>query len=277
MNARRAALAGGALLAAVLGAAASEPPRRIVSLVPSHTAIVADLGAADRLAGVSSAEPDGSYPHLPRVGGLQPSFEELMRLKPDLVLADTSHRRFDATFRRLGLAVLYLPGTDAATLEEVFGIVLDVGRLLDRSARAEERVAGLRRRVATARARIPSGAPRPRVYFEIWPRPIQGAARVSLRGDLLAQAGAENILPDSGGLTALVSLEWVPRQAPDVILHTGVVDGASIGSRPGWDRIPAVKNGRVRAVDQDKFSQACPRIVDAFEELVDILYGTPAR
>jgi len=210
----------------------AQGPKRIVSLIPSHSEILKDLGAQDRLVGVSDVESDGAFPDLPRVGGVQPNWEALTALKPDLVLADTSHARHRDIFDRLKLPVIFLPGTD-----------------------------------------VPKGK-RPRVYFEIWPLPIQAAARISLRGHRLELAGAENIVPPSKNLTAMVSLEWVPEQAPDVILHTGVIKGSEIAARPGWDRIPAVKSGRIYAVDRDRFSRASGHIVEAFEQLVDLLYGT---
>jgi ABC-type Fe3+-hydroxamate transport system substrate-binding protein len=56
-----------------------------------------------------------------------------------------------------------------------------------------------------------------------------------------------------------------------VILHTGVVPNEAIARRPGWEKIPAVQTRRVFIVNRDRISRAGPAIVDAFEELVDIL------
>ncbi|MBI4396658.1 MAG: ABC transporter substrate-binding protein [Elusimicrobia bacterium] len=251
-------------------------PRRLVSLLPSHTEIVQALGAGEFLVGVSDVEKKGAWPGVPRVGGLEPNWEALIALKPDLVLADNSHERFENEFKRFRLQVLFLPGTGAQTMEDVFSIIQKMGALLDRTSTAEALVQTCRARVKKIESRLPS-ANGPSVYFEIWPRPFQACAPSSLQGHLLSRAKAKNIMPPSRNSMPLVSSEWVAEHSPEFILHTGIVSSDEIARRPGWERLPAVKNGRVIVVDPDKFSRAGPGIVQAFEELVGILYGLEVR
>jgi iron complex transport system substrate-binding protein len=254
-------------------AGGAAPPRRVVSLLPSHTEIVVSLGAGSRLAGVSDAEKDGDFPGVPRVGGLQPNWEALVSLQPDIVLADISHQRFEKTFQRFRLPVVYLPSTKAGSFEDVFGLVQDVGRRVGESDRAEKLVRDLRQKLQAAESRIPAGR-RPRVYFEIWPRPLQAAGPRSLQGHLISRARGENIVPASRNEMPLISMEWVPQQAPQVILHTGVEKDQDVVRRPGWSAIPAVRTARVYQVDRDLFSRAGPGLVEAFERLVELLYGS---
>jgi len=263
------------LAAGLLPASVSAEPRRVVSLLPSHTEIVQALGAEGLLVGVSESEKAETLPSLPRAGALAPHWEVLLALRPDLVLADVAHQRYEATFQRFKIPVLFLASTKADDFEDIFVLILEVGKTLAREKEAAALVDGLRRRLAAARARVPSG-PGPKAYFEIWPKPLQSCAPVSLQGYLLAQAGAQNIVPPMRKDMPLISLEWVPKQAPEVILHTGVVGSDAIGRRPGWGTIPAVKTGRVYEIDRDLFSRAGPRIVDAFEELLRLLYGGKA-
>jgi iron complex transport system substrate-binding protein len=252
------------------------PPKRVVSLLPSHTVFLDSLGAGELLVGVSDAENKATLPSLPRVGGLGLNWEVLVSLKPDLILADVAHKRHDRNFKRLGLPVLYLPSTLAETAEDVFSLIEQVGAALELSEKARRVAEDLQGRLKRVESSLPK-AQGPKVYFEIWPRPPQACGPGSLQGNLLKRAGAENILPESSNLMPLVSLEWVPEKAPEVILHTGVVSSREIMARPGWEGVPAVRNRRVCVVDRDLFSRAGPRIVDAFEELVRLLYepGVP--
>ena len=64
------------------------PPRRIVSLLPAATETLFALGAGDRVVGRTRYDEDPAVAHLPSVGGgLDPSLEALVALRPDLVLA----------------------------------------------------------------------------------------------------------------------------------------------------------------------------------------------
>lgn len=93
----------------------AQPPRRIVSLLPSLTESVCALGQCARLVGVDrySNWPD-SIANLPRVGGgLDPSIEAVVALRPDVVLMATSSRGA-ARLEALGVTVVALePKTHA--------------------------------------------------------------------------------------------------------------------------------------------------------------------
>lgn len=247
-----------------------ETPRRIVSLLPSHTDILAVLGVLDRVVGLSDAEDPRLLPGIPRVGGMDISWEALSRLKPDLILADVSHRGHDALFQRLRLPVVYLNSTRAGTLEDVFALVTETGRLVGREESAARWVADAARRVQEGDARrFPP--PGPLVYFELWPQPLQACGPASLPGHLLARLGARNVVTETDQAAPLVSAEALVRADPDIILHTGVVSSADIAARPGWSGLRAVRQGRVFSVNVDDFSQAGPRALKALDSLAGLL------
>jgi iron complex transport system substrate-binding protein len=167
--------------------------RRVVSLVPSHTDIVDALGAGDLLVGVADA--DKGRDALPRAGGLAPRWEVFVSLKPDLVLADVSHRRFAPDFQRHKIPARFFNATRAG----------NPSRTCSRSSwrwgppsngptEARRLVSDLTARVARIDARLPIGRP-PRAIFELWPRPLQVAGQSSLPGHLLERAGFVNIAP----------------------------------------------------------------------------------
>ncbi|HNA61425.1 MAG TPA: helical backbone metal receptor, partial [Elusimicrobiota bacterium] len=164
------------LVAAPLWAGARE--RRLVSLLPSHSEIVTALGTRTSLVAVSDSEHPGDFPGLPRAGALEPRWEVLMALRPDLILADSSHERFAADFQRHRLPVLFLPATHAKSIEDVFDLIRKVGDAIDRAPEATALIFKLKERLARLDAR-PRPARRPRVYFEIWPRPLQSVGTAS--------------------------------------------------------------------------------------------------
>jgi iron complex transport system substrate-binding protein len=106
-------------------------PRRVVSLLPSHSEIVVAVGAEETLVGVSDVERAGDFSSVPRVGGLVPRWEALVALAPDMVLADSAHERFQSDFKRFNLPVQFFPATHAKTIEDVF-VLIDEISIVDR-------------------------------------------------------------------------------------------------------------------------------------------------
>lgn len=250
-------------------------PVRVVSLLPSHTEILESLDAADLLVGVSDAERAGSWPGLPRVGGLVPRWEVLAALQPDLVLADVSHDRYRTEFKRFNIPVRFFPATRATRIEDVLSLIQEVGQAVQRDQETEILLRRLRTELAALDSTVFSG-PAPRALFEIWPRPLQAVGRASLQGALLERAGFANIVPDTRNEMPLIASEFVVAARPDYIFHTGVVSASEIAGRPGWGTVPAVRNGRVIKLDADLFSQAGPRIIAALAILHQIrIENTP--
>jgi iron complex transport system substrate-binding protein len=241
-------------------------PRRVVSLLPSHSEIVVAVGAEETLVGVSDVERAGDFSSVPRVGGLVPRWEALVALAPDMVLADSAHERFQSDFERFHLPVQFFPATHAKTIEDVFVLIDEISQLLDRRAEGNALVLRLRNQLSELDESLPVG-PRPRAFFEIWGQPLQGVAPVSLQGHLLQRAGFDNIVPETRNEMPLLSSEWVAGARPDVIFHTGLSSADRIAARPGWQKIPAVEKKRIILLDADLFSRAGPRVVEALVEL----------
>lgn len=260
------------LIAVLLAAPAfGAEVRRVVALIPSHTEIVAALGAQSQLVGLSDAEDKASFPRLPRAGALVPRWEILVELKPDLVLADASQARYAADFARFKIPVKFYQATHAKSVEEVMKLIEEVGADIGRAENARTLLAAMQKRLdALDRRRHALKGDPPRIFFEIWPKPLQAVGPVSLQGHLLTRAGFENVVPDTRNEMPLISAELVVETKPEVILHTGVAKTAAVAGRPGWGGVPAVANARVVKIDPDKYSRAGPRVLDAYEELLSL-------
>lgn len=89
----------------------------------------------------------------------------------------------------------------------------------------------------------------------------------------MERAGFVNIAPPTRGDTPLISWEFVLKEKPDYLFHTGVLPAEDFLERPGWKTLPAVEEGRVLLLDPDLFSRAGPGAVDALELLMKIRRG----
>jgi iron complex transport system substrate-binding protein len=121
-----------------------------------------------------------------------------------------------------------------------------------------------------ARKRAARGIPGPRVYFEIWPQPLQAAGPGSLLGHLIQRSGGTNVI--SSGVMPLISAEAVIRENPQIIFHTGWLNNDRLASRPGWSATEASKTMRVLNMDPDLFCRAGPRVLEAWALLDTLLY-----
>ena len=251
------------------------PPRRIVSLVPGVTEMLFAIGAADRLVGRTDF---CDYPPAarakPSVGGMvAPSLELLVSLKPDLVIVTSSGNSDDT---RMQLERLRLPVylVDPHGLSDVFRTMERLGDLTARRARAGALVAGLEGRVRAVAARV-AARPRPRVLYVVWPEPLIVPGRGAAVTELIALAGGDSVTAEGPEGYPRYSVEAAVAGAPDVIVLARHGAGVAPYAREKWERfagLPAIRAGRLHAVDGDLFHRFGPRVVDALEILARLLH-----
>jgi len=256
-----------------LPSARAAEPLRIVSLAPSTTEILYELGLGEQLVG-TCAQCD--YPpaarHVPRVGSyVTPSVEAVLAVRPDLVIAVPSPANRDAVraVERLGVRVLVVRDRVLADLwEGVRALASATGR--DREGAALE--ARIRSALEAVRACV-AGRPRPRVLMVVGRRPLIVVGGKTLQHELLEIAGGTNVAADVGAAFPQLSLEVVAARAPDVIIDAAM--GSEQGSRTTFaslPNVPAVRDGRVVAVDGDELLRTGPRVAAAAHRLADVIH-----
>jgi iron complex transport system substrate-binding protein len=110
---------------------------------------------------------------------------------------------------------------------------------------------------------LPPSARALKVYFEVNSAPY-AAGESSFIGETLLRLGAKNIVPASMGPFPKLNPEFVVRAAPDLIM-VGDSDPSAFGTRPGWQRIPAVRNQHVCVfgrADSDVLVRPGPRMAE---------------
>lgn len=211
-------------------------PQRIVSLLPSLAETVCELGQCQRLVGVDRyTNWPASLKNLPRVGGgLDPNIEQIVALRPDVVLMATSSRAGDR-LRALGVKVVAL---EPKTHADVQRVMLKIGQLLE-VPDAQRVWRAIDAAVMAAAQSLPPGARGARVYFEVNPGPY-AAGEGSFIGETLTRLGVKNIVPASLGPFPKLNPEYIVRADPDLIMvGERSVDGMM--QRPGWHTLRAMR------------------------------------
>ena len=218
----------------------SQPPQRIVSLLPSLAETVCELGHCGRLVGVDRyTNYPASLQKLPQVGGgLDPNIEAIVALKPDVVLMAKSSRAAER-LEALGIKVMAL---EPKTYADVQRVMLKLGQLLE-VPDAQRVWRAIDAGVSAAAQSLPEQVRGTRVYFEVNQGPY-AASEASFIGETLTRLGVKNIVPAKLGPFPKLNPEFIVRANPDLIM-VGQDSADGMAQRPGWHSIRAVRERRV--------------------------------
>ncbi|CAN5778999.1 cobalamin-binding protein [soil metagenome] len=236
------------------------PARRIVSLVPSVTGTIVALGAADRLIARTRYDLDPALASLPSLGGgLDPSIEGIVALRPDLVIAWNARddRVLVPRLRASGIPVYVAEIQDTTA---VFTTIERVGVLLGAPERADSVAGALRDTFAAVAAEAPPG-PRPTALYLIAEDPPRTAGPGTFIGQAIEIAGALPAFPELSEDWPTVALEAVMARSPDVIVLPVGADlptREALAERPGWRDLAAVREARIVEIDADLLARPGP-------------------
>lgn len=253
------------------------PARRVVSLIPSATETLFAMGAGAQVVGRTDFDTDSAVAHLPSVGGgLDPSLESLVALRPDVVIgwAEEKSPKIRERLAELGIPLFTIQTTDTADL---FRTVGNLGQLTGHARAADSLSTSLRGELDAVRASV-AGLPRPSVFYVVWYDPPMTAGPRTFVSQIVEVAGGRTVFPDVQGDWPNISVEELVRRQPDVvILPVGEMKGRleELRRTPGWSELRALREGRVAQLPADLLNRPGPHLGEAARALRDALH--PAR
>lgn len=167
----------------------SHPPQRIISLVPSQTELLVDLGLEDRIVGVTKfcIHPKDVRKQKTIVGGTKNyRMEVIESLQPDLVLGNKEENEQSGIEELMGEYPVWL--SDIYTLEDSLEMIGSLGEMLVAQTKAKEIILKLKSDFASALPKRGSA-----VYL-IWNDPIMVIGSNTFINDMLNRAGFENLI-----------------------------------------------------------------------------------
>jgi iron complex transport system substrate-binding protein len=252
-------------------------PERIVCLTEETTETLYLLGEGDRVVGISgyTVRPPEAR-QKPKVSSfLHARYEKIEALKPDLILA-FSDLQADITndLVKRGYPVFTFNQRSVAEILQMIRVLAGIVGVADKG---EALAASLQRGLDDIRERAAALPRRPRVFFEEWYDPLISGIRWT--EELVAIAGGEPVFPElaNAGLAKdrIVSSEQVIARAPEVIIGSWCgkpVRKERITARPGWQDVPAVRNGHIYEVKSTYILQPGPAaLTEGVTRLHDII------
>ncbi|TCS99928.1 iron complex transport system substrate-binding protein [Tepidimonas ignava] len=244
-------------------------PQRIVCLTEETTEWLYLLGQQHRIVGISgyTVRPPQARHEKPKVSAfLSAKIDKILALQPDHVFGFSDLQAdIAAALVRAGVAVTVF---NQRSVDDIVAVLWQVAALVGCTQAAQRWIEAVHAQHAAMRQavqqRVQRGARRPRVYFEEWDDPPITAIRwVS---ELIDIAGGEDIFPERACQPlakdrVLADPLEVVRRAPDIIVGSWCgkkFRPERVAARPGWQDIPAVRQGHLFEVKSADILQPGP-------------------
>ncbi len=258
----------------------SRLPERIVCLTEETTETLYLLGEERRIAGISgyTVRPARARREKPRVSSfLSAKKERILELKPDLVLGFSDLQADIA--RDLAKAGLNIVLFNQRSVQEILDMIGMLAAMVGVPGKGAVLVSSLENNLEKIREEAKATGARPEVYFEEWDEPMITATRCV--SELIEIAGGEDVLADlarsQGGAGRIHDGKRVLAARPDVILGSWCgkkFRPEKVAGRPGWQDLPAVRNGALHEIKSAEILQPGPAaLTDGVARIHAILRG----
>lgn len=256
------------LLLTLLLSAPAFAAERIVSLAPSLSEIVIELGAAKQLVGVlDGGERPAALAGLPSVGRYgQLELETLLQLKPDLILLwpDSISAGQRKQLENFGIELLVAEPHKLATLADQFA---EIGMRIGRPEQGQQ----LRQRFNDGMQALQQRYRREqplRVFYQVWDKPLYTLGGQQIISDALRVCGAVNVFADLPQPAPQVSIESVIARNPEVILAGS---GAELEGWKDWPSLTAVAQQQLWQVPDKGLERPSFQMLGATGKLCKVL------
>jgi iron complex transport system substrate-binding protein len=254
-------------------------PQRIVCLTEETTETLYMLGEQHRIVGISgfTVRPPQARKEKPKVSAFTSAkIDKILALQPDLVLGFSDLQAdIAADLIRAGVAVHIF---NQRRVPGIFEMIRMLGAMVDAADKTAQLLLALHAKIDAIKQSAAQLPKRPRVFFEEWNDPmISGIGWVS---DLIQIAGGEDcfeeLAKESGARQRIIANpDDVIRHMPDIIIGSWCgkkFQPKQVAARPGWEKIPAVRNGHLYEIKSCDILQPGPAaLTDGIQQLHDII------
>lgn len=245
-----------------------EPPQRIVSLVPSQTQLLYDLGLEDQVVGITKfcIHPAHWFETKTRIGGTKTvNIEKVKALQPDLIIGNKEENTRADIEALQSLAPVWV--SDVDTLDNALEMIQHISEMTGRLSEGTQLIRTISDRFNALGNRIKCHPVRgKRVVYVIWNDPIMAAGTDTFIHDMLERCGLENCIQISR------YPEITGDEKPDVVFLSTEPFPFSETHFPQYQRI--FSSAKIVLVNGELFSWYGSALTEAplyFEQLLDEL------
>lgn len=242
--------------------------QRVISLLPSYTEIIYDIGAEKNLVGVTnfcSFPPDVEKKE--KVGDyLNPNIEKIYILKPDIIFAGEWKNDFIKKIKNLNAKIIIIKQEES--IDDIYRTVRTISKYLNKEKEGEKIISDMKTKISSFKNKSYV-----KVYAEI-DKDGWTVGKDSFISDVISKSGGINIFNDIK--TPYFKSHWedVIKRNPDIIILFNT-SYEEFKKRPLLDKITAFKNNKIYILsseEKDILSRPSPRIVSAIEKFSEKFY-----
>jgi ABC-type Fe3+-hydroxamate transport system substrate-binding protein len=182
-----------------------QTPKRIISIVPSQTELLFDLGLGERVAGVTKfcVHPADKVKQIIKIGGTkQLNIEAIHKLKPDLIIANKEENEQNQVEELMKHYPVWI--SDIHNLPTALDMIAKVGEITDSEGKANRIVEDISQRFKS----LQPAELKLRVMYLIWRKPYMAAGNDTFINSMLQLCGFENV----------INTQRYPKQTADEII-----------------------------------------------------------
>ena len=257
--------------------AASNLPKRIISLSPSATEILYAIGSGKQVIAVDDLSNYPSEAPMTKLSAFNPNVEALLNYKPDLIILNadaTKALEVKAALEKLKITVFLEKAP--SNLREAYLEITALGRATGKLTGAQNTISEMKNRISVA---IKAGRTSKKItFFHELDDTLYTATSDTFIGKVYKDFNLVNVADpaataDSAGYPQLQS-EYVIKANPKIIFLSDAQYGeslATITKRAGWNGISAVKSKNVVALPEDIPSRWGPRLADFYQFIANAI------
>ena len=245
-------------------------PKRIISLSPSITEILFEIGSGNQVIAVDNLS---NYPNeapITDISAYDPNVEAISLLNPDLVILSYNIKNLKAALKKIGIETIYLPAP--LNFEDILDQIDYLGLKTGNEDKAKNLISNMKVRMKTLQ-KLRENEKATKIYHEIDPN-YYSPSKFSFIGDIYQKLNYKNVA-DKADISNLgypkLSPELIISENPDLIVLPGKDNKyvEKVKLRPGWSFIEAVKKNNFLLTNNDIASRWGPRILNFASILVE--------
>lgn len=242
-------------------------PKRIISLVPSQSELLWDLGLREELVGITKfcIHPQQMFESIDRVGGTKTlNIEKIRALKPDLIIGNKEENEQSQILELQKEFTVWM--SDIYNLQDSLMMIRSVGLLVDRVEEAEK----LKLSINTTFLNLKTI--QKTVLYLIWKDPYMAAGKGTFIGDILSRIGLKNVMSDENGRYPNLSIDEIVALNPELIFLSS--EPYPFKDKHVKELQDVLPQSKILLVDGELFSWYGSRLqksVTYFNELIKLL------
>lgn len=240
-------------------------PKRVISLVPSQTELLHDLGLNQEVVGITRfcVHPQGWLKEKTKVGGTKNvNLKRIKSLEPDLIIANKEENIREQVEEMGKICPVWT--SDVKKIEDNLQLIADLGELLERQSTAKTLIQNIEQK--RNKLQSTSFVAKPEALYLIWDKPLMGAGNDTFIHTMLLEGGFSNYL-EKARYPEILEEELLARP-PEVLLLSSEPYSFTQKHVDEWKE--KLEDTKVILVDGELFSWYGSRIQFAFDYLLKI-------